>query len=123
MADDQKRVAARRQRAEMMFKRQEEGAQALLEYEAKGQAVRAKTARLKAQRLAREDQDNAARGTIKRARRPFTETATARAAVMASREIDRLGDRTATEEDRASRKRRLIKGPKEFRDIRDDQPK
>jgi hypothetical protein len=37
---------------------------------------------------------------------------------LASRQIDRMGDQTATSEERASRKRRLIKGPKEFRDIR-----
>jgi hypothetical protein len=41
-----------------------------------------------------------------------------KAAEMASREIDRLGDQTATREERARRKRRLIKGPREFRDIR-----
>jgi Arc/MetJ-type ribon-helix-helix transcriptional regulator len=37
---------------------------------------------------------------------------------MAAREIDRLGDRSATGEERASRKRRLLSGPKEFRDMR-----
>ena len=42
----------------------------------------------------------------------------AKAAMMAGREIDRLGDQTATREERARRKRRLIKGPREFRDIR-----
>jgi hypothetical protein len=41
-----------------------------------------------------------------------------KAAKMAGREIDRLGDQTATREQRARRKRRLIKGPREFRDIR-----
>jgi len=41
-----------------------------------------------------------------------------KAAKMAGREIDRLGDQTATREERARRKRRLIKGPREFRDIR-----
>ena len=38
---------------------------------------------------------------------------------MAGQEIDRLSDRSATSEQRASRKRRLLKGPMEFRDIRD----
>jgi hypothetical protein len=33
--------------------------------------------------------------------------------------LDRLGDKAATGEERASRKRRLIKGPKEFRGIRE----
>ena len=41
-----------------------------------------------------------------------------KAAEMAGREIDRLGDQAATGEQRASRKRRLIRGPKEFRDMR-----
>jgi hypothetical protein len=42
---------------------------------------------------------------------------------MAGRAIDQLGDQTATVEERAHRKRRLIKGPREFRDVRGDQPK
>jgi hypothetical protein len=42
---------------------------------------------------------------------------------MAGREVDRLGDPTATSEERAQRKRRLIKGPREFRDMRGDVPK
>ncbi len=41
-----------------------------------------------------------------------------KAAKMANREIDRLGDKTATRAEQARRKRRLIKGPREFRDIR-----
>ena len=45
--------------------------------------------------------------------------ATARkASELAAREIDQLADNTATGEERASRKRRLIAGPKEFRGIR-----
>jgi len=42
----------------------------------------------------------------------------AKASEMAGEEIDRLGDPLATEEERQLRKRRLIKGPQEFRDIR-----
>jgi hypothetical protein len=45
------------------------------------------------------------------------------AAELAGRTIDTLGDQTATDEERAHRKRRLIKGPQEFRDVRSDQPK
>jgi hypothetical protein len=41
-----------------------------------------------------------------------------KAAKMAGQEIDRLGDQTATREERARRKRSLIKGPREFRGIR-----
>jgi hypothetical protein len=40
------------------------------------------------------------------------------AANLAAREIDPLIDKAATGEERASRKRRLIAGPKEFRGIR-----
>jgi hypothetical protein len=42
---------------------------------------------------------------------------------MASREINKLGDQAATVEERERRKRHLIKGPREFRDVQDDQPK
>jgi hypothetical protein len=42
----------------------------------------------------------------------------AKASEMAAQEIDRISDPSATEEERQLRKRRLIKGPKEFRDIR-----
>jgi hypothetical protein len=38
---------------------------------------------------------------------------------MAGQEIDRLGDPSATDQERQLRKRTLIKGPKEFREIRD----
>jgi hypothetical protein len=48
---------------------------------------------------------------------------TRQAADMAGRELDHLGDQKATGEERAQRKRRLIKGPREFRDMRRDQPK
>ena len=42
----------------------------------------------------------------------------ARASEMAGEEIDRLADPSATDEERQLRKRRLINGPQEFRDIR-----
>ena len=41
-----------------------------------------------------------------------------KARAMAGQEIDRLSDPSATEEERQRRKRRLLKGPKEFRDVR-----
>ena len=41
-----------------------------------------------------------------------------KAAEMASQEIDRLGDPSATDEERQLRKGRLLKGPREFRDLR-----
>ena len=46
-----------------------------------------------------------------------------KAAELAGRAVDALGDQTATVEERAHRKRHLIKGPREFRDVRDDQRK
>ena len=42
----------------------------------------------------------------------------AKASELAGQEIDRLGDPLATDEERQLRKRRLISGPKEFRNIR-----
>jgi hypothetical protein len=121
MIDDPKRDEARRERAERAFKRREEGAQAMTDYEAEGHAVRAKTARLKAQREERADK-KAVIVPIKAesGRRPPSKKRSVKAAEMAGNEIDRLGDRSATDEQRASRKRRLLKGPKEFRNIRDE---
>ena len=46
-----------------------------------------------------------------------------KAADMAGREVDRVDDQTATSAERAQRKRQLIKGPREFRDMRSDLPK
>ena len=46
-----------------------------------------------------------------------------KASEMAAREIDRLIDPSAPDEERQRRKRRLIKGPKEFRDVRGNRPK
>ena len=41
-----------------------------------------------------------------------------KARAMAGQEIDHLNDPSATEEEWQRRKRRLVKGPKEFRDVR-----
>jgi ribosomal protein L19E len=49
--------------------------------------------------------------------------AAAKASDMAGRRIDKIGDPSATAEERQDRKRRLIKGPREFREMRGDQPK
>ena len=49
--------------------------------------------------------------------------ATSRAFDLASRQIDRISDPSATADERQRRKRRLLKGPKEFRDIRGNFPK
>ena len=42
---------------------------------------------------------------------------------LAGEQIDKLSDPSATAEEQQQRKRRLLKGPKEFRDIRGDFPK
>jgi len=50
-------------------------------------------------------------------RRASAPNRAAKASEMAAQEIDRISDPSATKEERQLRKRRLIKGPKEFRDI------
>ncbi len=47
----------------------------------------------------------------------------ARAKELAAKAIDKMIDATAPPEERAQRKRRLTKGPTEFREARIDQPK
>jgi hypothetical protein len=46
-----------------------------------------------------------------------------RAAELAEKAIDKVADTTAAPEERAERKRRLTKGPEEFREVRVDRPK
>ena len=47
----------------------------------------------------------------------------AKAKQFAAEQIDRMGNSTATGEEQASRKRRLLTGPEEFREARVDRPK
>jgi hypothetical protein len=54
--------------------------------------------------------------------RPGARAGAAKAAAMAGKEIDRLGDTGATEEERQVRKRRIVQGPREFREMRRDSP-
>ena len=54
--------------------------------------------------------------------RPATEAART-ALKLAAREIEVLDDKSLPAEERESRKRQLVRGPKEFRDIRCDQVK
>jgi hypothetical protein len=56
------------------------------------------------------------------AKRPNPKAA-AKASDMAAHQIDKLANLAMPEEERRARKRRLIKGPREFRDMRGDQPK
>jgi hypothetical protein len=60
------------------------------------------------------------RPVLKRA--PNKETAR-KASTLAAREIENLGDTSQPLEEQQRRKRTLIRGPKEFREIRADQPK
>jgi hypothetical protein len=63
LKSDEVRLTAARSRAEATFKKEErarDGAKAMSEYLANGQAVRDKTARLKALRLAKESAEQAA---------------------------------------------------------------
>jgi transcriptional regulator with XRE-family HTH domain len=46
-----------------------------------------------------------------------------KAADLAARAIEKTADKSQPAEEQKTRKRRLIKGPSEFRDIRRDQPK
>ena len=46
-----------------------------------------------------------------------------RAASMANAQMDRMADASASVDDQASRKRRLLKGPSVFRDVRKDRAK
>jgi Arc/MetJ-type ribon-helix-helix transcriptional regulator len=47
----------------------------------------------------------------------------AKASELASSALDELGDKSAPAEEQSKRKGRLLKGPSEFREIRDDFPK
>jgi len=59
----------------------------------------------------------------KSASRPLSKEAARKASKLAAREIESLSDKSLPAVEQQMRKRRLIRGPKEFRDIRSDQPK
>jgi hypothetical protein len=52
--------------------------------------------------------------------RQTSQKAAAKASNMAGQQIDKIGDPSATDEQRQQRKRRLLKGPTEFREMRGD---
>lgn len=56
-------------------------------------------------------------------RKAAAEKAAAAASEIAARTIDSIVDKSAPDQEREKRKRRLLKGPEEFRDIRADLPK
>jgi hypothetical protein len=53
----------------------------------------------------------------------YSEKAAGKAKDLASKTIDRLMDPSAPADEKAIRKRRLVKGPSEFRDVRVDREK
>ena len=61
--------------------------------------------------------------TVKTKGRSTSEGQKLRAREMAGNTIDRMTDSEASPEDQADRKRRLLKGPEEFREARVDRPK
>ena len=61
--------------------------------------------------------------TVKAKGRRASEGQKLRAREMAGNAIDKMTDTTAAPEDQATRKRRLLKGPEEFREARVDRPK
>jgi hypothetical protein len=54
---------------------------------------------------------------------PSSKQTARKASTLAAREIENLGDTSQPLEEQQRRKRTLIRGPKEFREIRADQPK
>ena len=60
--------------------------------------------------------------TVKQKLRPRAQNQKDRARELAAKVIDKMADAAATEEDKLVRKRRLLKGPSVFRDVRVDRP-
>jgi Arc/MetJ-type ribon-helix-helix transcriptional regulator len=54
--------------------------------------------------------------------RKTSKKAASKARTMAGQEVDRLGDQSLPADERERRKRRLTKGPPEFREYREDVP-
>jgi hypothetical protein len=62
--------------------------------------------------------------TVKAPARPVSKPGRRlRAAELAAKAIDKIGDPAAHPDERAQRRRHLTKGPEEFRDVRVDRPK
>jgi hypothetical protein len=60
--------------------------------------------------------------TLKTKGRQSSEGQRLRAREIAGKAIDKMTDATATPDDQATRKKRLLKGPEEFRAVRVDRP-
>jgi len=61
--------------------------------------------------------------TVKQKRKQGSAAGAARAKELAAKAIDKMSDGGASPDDQAHRKRRLLKGPEEFRDARVDRAK
>jgi hypothetical protein len=61
---------------------------------------------------------SACRSAAAEGAKPQSPKARSRALALAAAQIDKLSDPSASAEERQQRKRRLLKGPKEFLDIR-----
>jgi hypothetical protein len=61
--------------------------------------------------------------TVKPPVRPVKPDRRLRAQELAASAIDKIGDPAAPPEERAQRRRRLTKGPEEFREVRVDRPR
>jgi hypothetical protein len=62
--------------------------------------------------------------TVKPKARPTSRPGrTLRAAELAAKAIDKIADPSVPPDERAERRRRLTKGPEEFREVRVDRPK
>jgi hypothetical protein len=70
-----------------------------------------------------ENEGGATKGARAKRPRVTTQEKNQDAANLAGQVIDRLADHSATSEERETRKRKLLKGPKEFQNMRRDQRK
>jgi hypothetical protein len=61
--------------------------------------------------------------TVKTASKQPSRAVAHRAKELAAQAIDKMGDPTAHPDEHAQRRRRLTKGPEEFREVRVDRPK
>jgi Arc/MetJ-type ribon-helix-helix transcriptional regulator len=61
--------------------------------------------------------------TVSQPAKRTSPNAAAMASDMAAEQIDKISDASTPEAERHARKRRLLKGPEEFRDMRRDHPR
>ena len=61
--------------------------------------------------------------TVRARPRQLSQVRAEKAKAMAANQLDQLADKSASAEEQASRKQRLLKGPEEFREVRVDRSK